>query len=172
MPDRKVAADEARRATQHEQVKAEIERDVNREMTWEAEKQSAEDADQVSRVASELRGKAVREVEVTEQEIERGRGVARLSQVVDYVFYVIYALLGIRLALALLAARPGAGFVRFIRAVTDPLYAPFQGILPNLTAEGGHTFASSVLFAIGIYILLHLGVKGLLRVIAQRRTTV
>lgn len=123
-------------------------------------------------MASKLRGKAIHEVEGTEAEVERARAIARISQVVDYAFYVVYALLAVRFLLALLAARPGAAFSRFIQTITDPLYAPFRGILPSLTTELGFTVANSVAFAIGIYLLLHLGVKGLLRLIAHRRTAV
>lgn len=48
-------------------------------------------------VAGEFREKAIDEV----VETERSRSLARVSQVVDYIFYVIYALLAIRLLLAL-----------------------------------------------------------------------
>ncbi len=66
----------------------------------------------------------------TEHEVERARGLARVSQIVDYIFYVIYALLGLRFLLALMAARSTSGFVRFIVAVTDPLYDRFAGSSP------------------------------------------
>jgi uncharacterized protein YggT (Ycf19 family) len=171
MSDRKAESDEARRASQHEQVKSHIESDVGAEIAAGADRVT-EDRARVEQVASKLRGKAIHEVEGTEAEVERARATARVSQVVDYVFYLIYGLLGIRFVLALLAARPGAGFYQFIQSVTDPLYAPFRGILPGLTTTGGSTVASSVAFAIGIYILLHLAVKGLLRLIAHRRTAV
>jgi hypothetical protein len=46
--------------------------------------------------------------------VGRARGAARGSQIVDYVFYVAYALLAIRLVLALIGARSTNGFVRFI----------------------------------------------------------
>lgn len=170
MSDRKAASDEARRASQHEQVKTHIESDVGAEITAGADR-VVDDRARVEQVASKLRGKAIREVEGTEAEVERARATARVSQVVDYVFYLVYGLLGIRFVLALLGARSGAGFSQFIQSVTDPLYAPFRGILPSLTT-GGSTVASSVAFAIGIYILLHLAVKGLLRLIAHRRTAV
>jgi uncharacterized protein YggT (Ycf19 family) len=107
-----------------------------------------------------------------EREVSRARGAARTSQVIDYVFYVIYALLATRLALGLIAARSGAGFVRFIRAVTDPLYGPFRGIVPSPSAEGGFTLALPIVIAIGAYMLLHAGIRGLLRVIAQRKTRI
>jgi hypothetical protein len=43
----------------------------------------------------QLRSWAVNEVVETEREIQRARGAARVFQVVDFVFYVVYALLAI-----------------------------------------------------------------------------
>ena len=39
--------------------------------------------------------------------------------------------------LALIAARSGTGFVRFIATITDPFYAPFRGIVESPTTDGG-----------------------------------
>ena len=74
--------------------------------------------------------------------------------------------------LALMAANPAAGFVQFIRAVTDPFYGMFRGIVQSPTVEGGNTLALPVLIAIVAYMLLHLAIKGLFRVVAQRRTEI
>ena len=49
----------------------------------------------------------------------RARGLARVSQIVDYIFWVIYALLGMRFLLALLAARLRQGGVRVDLAYGD-----------------------------------------------------
>jgi uncharacterized protein YggT (Ycf19 family) len=173
MEDNKLAADEARRAVQHESVKAEIESDVNAEIAAHAALgASAPEARREAQIAGEFRSKAVDEVVDTEREVERSRGLARVSQVIDFIFYVIYALLGLRLLLALLAARKSAGFMQFIFGVTDPLYAPFRGIVASPTAEGGYTLAVPIIIAIIVYLLLHLGIKALLRMIAHRRTEI
>ena len=102
----------------------------------------------------------------------RARGVARVSQVVDYIFFVIYALLGLRFLLALLAARSSAGFVRFIVTVTSPFYEPFRGIVSSPSTDNGHTLMMPLVVAIIVYILLHLGINGLLRLIAHRKTAI
>ena len=170
--DTKLAADEARREVQHESVKAQVESDVNTEIAARADRTTAAEAQKMEQVAGEFRGKAIDEVVDTEREVERARGMARVSQVVDYIFYLIYGLLAIRLLLSLLAARSSAGFVQFIRAVTDPLYAPFRGIVASPTAEGGYTLALPIVIAIIIYALLHLGINGLLRLIAHRKTEI
>jgi len=170
MTDNKLATDEARRAAQHEAIKSKVERDVGSEVTARAER--APDGDQVGHVAAEIRGKAIKEVAGTEREVTRARGAARGSQFIDYVFYLIYGLLGLRLALALMAANSQAGFVRFIRAVTDPFYAPFRGIVASPSDAEGHTLVLPLLLAIGVYVLLHAAINGLLRIAAHRKTEI
>ena len=172
MEDNKLAADEARRAVQHESVKAEIESDVNAEIAAHAAQgPSAREVQREAQIAGEFRSKAVNEVVDTEREVERSRGLARLSQVIDFIFYVIYALLGLRLLLELLAARSSAGFMQFIYSVTGPLYAPFKGIVAS-PSEGGHKLTVPIIIAIIVYALLHLGIKALLRMMAHRRTEI
>jgi uncharacterized protein YggT (Ycf19 family) len=172
MEDNKLAADEARRELQHESVKAQVENDVNSEIAARADRTTPSEAHKMEQVAGEFRGKAINEVVETEREVERSRGMARVSQVVDYIFYVIYALLGLRLLLALLAAKSSAGFVQFIYTVTDPLYAPFRGIVESPKVEGGYTLALPIVIAIVVYALVHLGINGLLRLIAHRKTQI
>jgi uncharacterized protein YggT (Ycf19 family) len=172
MKDNKLAADEARREVQHESVKSQVEGDVNTEIATRADHTTRAEAQKMERVAGEFRGKAIDDVVETEREVERARGMARVSQVVDYIFYVIYALLAIRLLLALLAARSSAGFVQLIYTVTDPLYRPFRGIVASPTAEGGYTLALPIVIAIIVYALLHAGINGLLRLIAHRKTEI
>jgi len=172
MRDDKLAADEARRAVQHESVKAQVEGDVNAEIAARADRTTPAEAQKMEQVAGEFRGKAIDEVVVTEREVERARGMARVSQVIDYIFYVIYALLAVRLLLALMAARSSAGFVQFLFSVTDPLYRPFRGIVASPTAEGGYTLALPIVIAIIVYALVHAGINGLLRLFAHRKTEI
>jgi len=172
MQDDKLAADEARREMQHESVKAQVEGDVNAEIAARADRTTPAEAQKMEQVAGEFRGKAIDDVVVTEREVERARGVARVSQIIDYIFYVIYALLGVRLLLALMAARSSAGFVQFIYSVTDPLYRPFRGIVASPTAEGGYTLALPIVIAIIVYALVHAGINGLLRLLAHRKTEI
>lgn len=172
MEDDKLAADELRREVQHESVKGQIESDVNAEIAARADRTTPQEARVMEDVAGEFRAKAVNEVVETEREVDRARGLARVSQVVDYIFYLIYALLGMRFFLNLLGARPGAGFVQFINAVTDPFYAPFKGIVPTPSTAEGFRLALPILVALVAYILLHLAINGLLRLFAHRKTAI
>ena len=172
MEDDKLAREEARRAGQHGSVKDQVEGEVQAEIAERAAVSPPPESERIDQVAGQFRAKAVDEVVQTEREVERGRGAARVSQVVDYIFYVIYALLGLRFLLALLAARSTAGFVQFIVAVTNPFYAPFRGIVSSPTTGGGHTLMVPLVIAIVVYILLHLAINGLLRMIAHRKTAI
>jgi len=172
MFDNKVAADEARRAALHGSVKSRVERDVNTEIADRAEHSSRAEAQRIDQVAGDFRDKAIAEVVGTDREVTRARRLARVSQFVDYVFVILYALLTIRLTLALLAANSNTGFVQLIRTVTNPFYGMFRGIVASPTVEGGSTLALPIVFAIVAYMLLHLAIKGLLRLIVHRRTEI
>ena len=173
MEDNKLADEEARRSVQHQSVKAQVEGDVNAEIADRASQSPpVNESRRIDEVAGQFRSKAVNEVVQTEHEVERSRGAARFSQIIDYIFYVIYALLAMRFLLALLAARSSAGFVQFIVAVTNPLYAPFRGIVASPSTDGGHTLMMPLLIAMLVYVLVHLGINGLLRMMAHRKTEI
>ena len=173
MSDDKLAIEEARRAAQHESVKSQVESDVQSEISQRAAvKSTPDESRRVDQVAGEFRSKAVNEVVETEREVERSRGLARISQVVDYIFWVIYALLGMRFLLALLAARSTAGFVQLIVAISNPFYAPFRGIVASPSTDTGHTLLLPIVVAIIAYALLHLAINGLLRMFAHRKTEI
>ena len=171
MDDNKLAAEEARRSVQHESVKAQVEGEVNAEIADRASQTPAPaESGRMNEIAGQFRAKAVDEVVETEHEVERSRGLARVSQIVDYLFFILYALLGLRFLLALLAARSSAGFVQFIVKVTNPFYEPFRGIVASPSTQEGHTLLLPIVIAIIVYVLLHLAINGLLRLVAHRKT--
>lgn len=172
MVDNKLEQDEAQRAADYEAIKTDVKAEVGGEIAAEATRPTASEAEHIDDVAGSLRQKAVHEVVNTQGEIERGRFFARVSQVVDYIFFLIYGLLAIRLMLALFAANNNAEFVQLIKSLTDPLYAPFKGIVPSLTADGGFTLALPIVVAIVVYMLLHLAINGFLRIFVHRKTSV
>jgi len=171
MNDDKLAIEEARRAGQHGSVKSQVEGEVQAEIAERAAVTPAPEGERINQVAGQFRAKAVDEVVETEREVGRARGVARISQVIDYLFYILYAFLGLRLVLELLAARQDVGFTKFVNTVTAPFYGPFRGIVASPSAEG-HRLTLPIVIAIIVYILLHLGINGLLRMFAHRKTAV
>ena len=172
MVDDKLAFEEAQRTANYEAIKSDVKAEVGGEIAADARVASPGEAVQIDHIAGNMRQKAVQEVVDTEREVERGRAAARVSQIVDYIFFVIYGLLAIRLLLALFAARESAGFVQFIKTVTDPFYAPFRGIVASPTTPEGFTLALPIVIALVVYILLHAAVNGLLRMLAHRKTEV
>lgn len=171
MVDNKLEYDEAQRAANYEAVKSTVQSDVDAEIAARATRSTASQSAHVENLASNMREKAVSEVAQTENEVERARFMARVSQIVDYVFFVIYGLLAIRLLLELFAARESAGFVKFVKAATGVFYAPFAGIVPSLSKDG-FTLALPIIVAIVVYMVLHLAINGLLRIFAHRKTAI
>lgn len=172
MVDDKLEREEAQRAANYEAIKSNVKADVGEDIYAEAARQRPSQADRVEDVAHGMRRTAVNEVVESEREVDRARFVARISQIVDYLFFIVYGLLTIRLLLELFAAKESAGFFRFIRSATDPFYAPFSGIVPSPSTPEGFTLALPIVVALVVYMLLHLAINGLLRIFAHRKTAV
>jgi len=169
MTDEKLAREEAQRSANYEAIKSNVKADVGAEIMAEPDDTQAE---RIEAAALHMRRQAVDEVVQTHREVERGRVAARISQVVDYIFFLIYGLLAVRLLLALFAARSTAGFTEFVISVTDPIYAPFRGIVPSLSTPEGFTLALPIVIALAAYALLHFAINGLLRMAAQRKVEI
>lgn len=169
--DEKLAIDESQRIVEHEAVKRDARQGVHAEIAGQAERLDEHDKARAAAVGEHLKQKAITEVVDTETEIERARGVARISQVIDYIFYVIYGLIGLEVILDLLGARQGNAFNRFIETVSSPFLAPFRGLMSD-PASGRFQLKLSYIFALIFYILLHLAINGLLRLLAHRKTAV
>jgi uncharacterized protein YggT (Ycf19 family) len=166
-----VLLDEERRQASHQEVKASIDEDVKARIKQESARVEPKEAAAVAGAAQELKQKAVREAVGTEHELERGRTAARISQVVDYIFYLIYGLIALEFLLGLMGARAGNGFVQFIGALSRPLLAPFERIVET-PAAGAHQFRMSYLFALVVYILIHLAINGAFRLAAHRKVAI
>lgn len=96
---------------------------------------------------------------------EKGEHAAFVGlRVVDWAFYTLYALLGLRFLLALLAANEEAGFTQLVYGITAPFLVPFEGIVARPALDGS-VVDFPVLLAIVAYIVLHLAVRGLIRTI-------
>lgn len=172
MTDVKVAEAEARHAAHQSAMTTKVEGSVNAAIAGQAAHSSTDEVARMVEVAARLRGKAIDETVHGERRVVRARAAARWSQFMDYGFYVVYALLGIRLVLALIAANSSAGFVVFIRAITGPFYAPFRGIVASPSTEAGNTLAIPIGIALVVYFMLHQGLNALLRMVGHRKTSI
>ena len=172
MVDNKLELDEARRAADYEALKSSVETDVGSEIAAKAARPVYSQSDTVERMADDMRRTAVGEVAETHNEVVRGRSAARVSQVIDYLFFLLYGLLTIRILLELFNARESAGFYRFIQAVTDPFYYPFRGLMRTFSTSDGFSIVLSLVVAVIVYMLLHLAINGLLRIFAHRKVVI
>lgn len=166
-----VQLDEERRQVAHQEVKASIDEDVNARLKRESAQVEPQESAELAGVAHELRQKSVQDAAETENELGRGRTAARISQVMDYVFYLVYGVIGLQFLLRLMGARPSNGFVQFIAGISRPLLAPFERIV-GTPSVGSMQLQLSYLFALIVYISLHFAINGMFRLIAHRKVTV
>lgn len=169
MTDDKLLRDEAERTSSYEAVKRNVKADVNSGIAARADEAPG---DPIPVVADHLREQAVHEVEQTHREVQRGRFAARLSQIVDYLFFIVYGLLAIRLMLELFAAREGVAFFRIIKSLTDPFYWPFRGLVPSPSTPDGFSLELPIIVAIVVYALLHMAINGVFRMVAHRKVEI
>jgi uncharacterized protein YggT (Ycf19 family) len=111
------------------------------------------------------------ESKLTADEYNRIAQIARFSQVIDYAFYLIYGLISLQITLDLLGARRGNGFRNFVDTICAPLLAPFNSLMPSV-GSGNFQLRLSYVFALIVYLLLHLAINGLLRLLAHRKMAV
>lgn len=169
--DEKLAADEARKLQQHEAVKGEVREKVHAEIARQADDIQPREQQTAEALAGSLKRNAVREVADTEASLARARTLARVSQVVDYVFFLIYGIIALEIVLEAIGARDAAGFKQFIDTLSAPLLIPFEGLTAD-PGTGSSRFMLSYVFALIVYVLIHFAVKGLLRLFVQKKAAI
>jgi uncharacterized protein YggT (Ycf19 family) len=94
--------------------------------------------------------------------------VIKLVQVIEYVAGLLVALLLIRFVLALLGANLANQFASFIYNVTDPMVAPFRGLLQVSQFHAGISrFEIETLLTIVVYALITWAVTRLVLLAAK-----
>jgi len=171
MMDEKLAIDEAERIARHEAIKNSVRAEVQENIVNEADATTVGEQQQASVVGKQMKQKAFQDVVSVETEVERARVLARVSQVIDYGFYVIYGLISLEIFLELLGARDGNAFKQFVDALSAPFLYPFKSLVIE-PAFGRIQFKLSYIVALIVYLLLHLAINGLLRTFAHRKTAI
>ncbi|PYV39836.1 MAG: hypothetical protein DMG06_22045 [Acidobacteria bacterium] len=97
--------------------------------------------------------------------------IIHIGHAIDYVFYLAYGLIGLEIVLELAGARDSSGFKQFLNKITEPLLAPFVGLFSDPIFHNQFRFRVSYLVALFIYLLVHVAVYGLLRVIDNKKQT-
>jgi uncharacterized protein YggT (Ycf19 family) len=169
--DRTLEREEQRRMDQYDAVQNAARDEIEQRAREQARHMDREERAEVVNLSERAKGDAISEIEQKKGEVHRARGTARVSQVIDYIFYLIYVIIGVRIVFDLFGAREGSGFTKFIEAVSMPFLAPFQNLFPD-PARGQFQLRFSFLAALGIYIILHVTINGFLRMLAHRKTAV
>lgn len=95
----------------------------------------------------------------TTKVVEHDRQVSKISQIVWYIAGVLIALLLLRAVLALLGANLDNAFASFVYSITDPLVAPFRGLLQVGQFQAGVSrLEVETLLAAVVYALLAWGI--------------
>lgn len=169
--DTNVYIDEKRRQALHGAVKDEVRKELRSEIGTQAVTLTTDERNRATAVADQLKEKALNELTKQESAIELGRGAARISQVVDYIFFLIYGFIGLEIVLQIIGARDSNAFKRFIDAVCTPFLVPFRAIVPSLTI-GRFELNFSDIVAFIVYLMLRPAINGLLKTIAFRQTKI
>ena len=103
--------------------------------------------------------------------VSRFSPARRAYETIYLIFAVIVGAIVIRVILKVLGASTGVAFTHFMYNVTDPLLAPFRGILPTFVS-GTTVFESSSLIAILIYGLIGIALARLVAIMFMRDVTV
>jgi len=169
--DKTLRVDEERRLEQYEDIKDTARNEVRSKVKHQADNFNANDQAEVSALGKEFKERAIGEVRATDAEVGRARTVARISQVIDYLFYVIYGLISLQIIFDLFGARRSNGFRNLIDTLSSIWLAPFNNLFPD-PAAGQFRIRFSYIAALLIYILLHAAINGLFRVIAHRKSEI
>jgi uncharacterized protein YggT (Ycf19 family) len=164
--DQRVAIDEVNRLTRHEEIKDEINRDIKSQIQKGAKEPSL-NAEEASRLGEKLQHDVIDELSHTEAELKRGRVTARVAQVIDFAFFLIYGIISLEILLDLIGARDTNSFRVFVHSVATPLLAPFKALVPDPSA-GRFQLRISFLIALIVYVLLHIAIGRLLKLAGSR----
>jgi uncharacterized protein YggT (Ycf19 family) len=162
----KVAIDESNRIQQHEEIKKHLREGIHQEIGKAADAIQPDEKARLQDAATGLKDKAIKEVDQTEHELERTKTIGRVSQIIDYIFYIIYSLISLEIILDLFGARSSSGFKQFMDTVSTPFLAPFRGLLFD-PGVGPFRLMLSYIFALFFFFLLHVGINRLLRLIRK-----
>lgn len=169
--DKTLMADDQRRIEQYDAAKAAAHNEVREEVAWQSNRLDQNDHAQTEEIGRDFRREAVNEVRATDTEVKRARTVARISQVIDYLFYIVYGLITLEIIFDLFGARRTNDFRNLIDTLSSPFLSPFRNLFSDPTA-GQFQIRFSYLAALVVYILLHLAINGLLRMLVHRKTAI
>jgi len=102
--------------------------------------------------------------EAPQKVFEKKKTIFRFNQVIWYILGFVEVLLVFRTILKILGANQFSGFASLIYAITDPLVAPFNGIL-RMSVTGNSVIEWSTIIAAIVYLCIAGGLVYLLDLI-------
>src|SRR6185437_14534654 len=99
--------------------------------------------------------------EAPQKVYEKKKTIFRFNRVIWYILGLIEVLLGFRITLKVLGANAFSGFTSLIYTITEPLAAPFRGIL-GASTNGASYFEWSTIVGAIVYLCIAWGLIYLL----------
>jgi uncharacterized protein YggT (Ycf19 family) len=97
----------------------------------------------------------------------RAKSTRKITQFVDYVYWIVMALIAVRFTFKLIGANAENALVQFLYNASDPFINIFKGIVPDITTSGSSVIEISALIALLIIWLLY---HAILKLIIVLRT--
>lgn len=107
------------------------------------------------------------EKDIAAAEEARAKSAMKVTQFVDYVYWVIMALIAVRFTFKLIGANVETSLVKLIYDATDPFINLFKGVVGDITTSGSSVIEISALIALLIIWLLY---HAILKLIVVLRT--
>lgn len=106
--------------------------------------------------------------DVAAAEEARARSEMKVTQFVDYIYWVIMALIVVRFTFKLIGANPDNALVKLLYGASDPFINIFKGIVPDITPSGNYVIEISALIGLLIIWLLYHAILKLIVVLRSR----
>jgi uncharacterized protein YggT (Ycf19 family) len=113
-----------------------------------------------------------RNYEESDPQLRRMNAWTRLKLIIDYLFFLLYGVIGLIIILEVAGANETSGFKHFLNVVTYPFLSPFSGLFSDLVFRRHHLLRVSYLVSLVVYLLLHFAVLGFFRVFEKHRERV
>jgi uncharacterized protein YggT (Ycf19 family) len=98
------------------------------------------------------------------------RILTRIHLVINYLFCLLYGLIGLEILLDLAGASESSTFKQFLNALTHPFLGPFVGLFVDPVFRGHYRLRVSYMVALIVYALVHVATYGLIRLFEKRQT--
>lgn len=169
--DHQLMMDESHRLAQYEALKGEMRDSVQTKIAREVNQITDSEQARITAAGQQIRQQAITETLRSESELNRSRFTARVSQIVDFIFYLIYGIIALEIILNLAGANPRNAFRQLIESLSTPVLWPFENLLADPEA-GRFQFRLSYVIGLLVYVLLHVTITKVLRLMAERKTSI